>query len=457
LTADDSIEGRLSAAGHAMAADPGPVLAVLERHAGRLARDGIDLPFAGDRLPLTPAVLPGSWAARLQDGCRAMFSGIEAIFAGAFAGDAARLADYLLFAPEERALLGVGGTHDWAATARPDFMAGGSGPAIIESNISTSLGLLEAGLLAPILADIPVIGDLIRTAGLTTAEPARALARSVAASLPAPRGSLVVFTDWRDQLPLWNHLYRYLGTLLAPYGIDSVPCALDDLDIRADRVLADGRRADVIYRFYTTTRLPDPRFAALHEPLLAAIASGRVALFGAYAHKIFTPKLFLALLSDERFSSWIPEAAGLQLRDVLPWTRIVEDRATLWRGRRVDLLDCAARNRAGLVLKPNLGYGGAGVTVGRDVGQAEWEDKLSAALRVPEHWLLQEVIPSQFTDLPFAVDGQVELRPARVDYGAFMIDRRLAGVARRNTTARSGPTLTNVSRGGGLSPVYFAA
>jgi uncharacterized circularly permuted ATP-grasp superfamily protein len=142
---------------------------------------------------------------------------------------------------------------------------------------------------------------------------------------------------------------------------------------------------------------------------------------------------------------------------VLPWTRIVEDRATLWRGRRVDLLDCAARNRVGFVLKPNLGYGGAGVTVGRDVDQAEWEDKLSAALRAPEHWLVQELIPSQFTDLPFAVDGQVELRPARVDYGAFMIDRGLAGVARRNTTTRSGPTLTNISRGGGLSPVYFAA
>lgn len=443
-------------ASRALCDDPRSAAAVLARSFERLAGDGVELPYAADRLPLLPAVLPATWAPRLELGCRAMFDGIEAIFREVFAGDVQRLADYLLFTPADRSLLDIdGGRADWAAVARPDFMAGPDGPALIESNITTSIGLLEAGLLGEILLEIPAVRGLVDSTGLTTVDPARALVDAVARSVGSDRHPLVVFADWTDELAVWRYLYRYLTRLLHDRGVTAEPIALEDLEVRGDGVYGHGRRVDVIYRFYTTTRLTKPHFAAVHEPLLAAVKSGRVRLWGAYRHKLFTPKLFLALLSDERFADRIPPATANVLREVVPWTRIVADRRTVYRGEPVDLLDFAAKYQDALVLKPNLGFGGKDVTIGSEVTPDEWAGRLSAVLADEAHWLLQEKVRTVDAQLPFLVNGAVEVRPAKVDYGAFMIERTFAGAARRNATSTTGRTLTNLSLGGGLSPVFF--
>lgn len=452
-----SIDRQLGALNRSFVADPKAAWRRVRDEFDRLAAAGIELPYVGDRLPLTPGLLPTSWQTRLDVGCRAMFEGIEAIFRHAFDGDVHRLADYLLFAPAERELLAINvGRYDWAATARPDFMVGPAGPMIIESNVTTSLGLLESALLGDVLLGIPALARAAAEAGWTRQNPAAALVDAIVASIDDQRAPLVALADWAKDQEDWLFLYRYLVTLLAQRGVEALPVLVDDLDVRDHGVYVDGRRTSVVYRFFTTIRLRDPEVARRHEPLLRAVRDGTVRMFGSYGHKLFTPKLFLALLSDERYASCLSPHTAEAVAAVIPWTRILADGATRFRGDHVELLAFARTHRTGLVLKPNLGYGGAGVCVGAQVTQDLWERRLAEALAADEHWLIQEAVDAPTAELAFLDGDEVRLDTAKVDYGVFMIGREIAGAARRNSTAATGPVLTNLSLGGGLAPVFFA-
>jgi hypothetical protein len=451
------IDGQLSALNRALRTDPRAARARIRDEFDRLAAGGIELPYTGDRLPLTPGLLPGSWQTQLDVGCRAMFDGIEAIFRHAFDSNVDRLADYLLFAPAERDLLRVNtGGYDWAATARPDFMVGPTGPLIIESNITTSMGLLESALLGDILLGIPACARAVAGGGWTRQNPAVALADAVAATTRGDHSPLVVLADWAKDQEDWLFLYRYLVSLLAERDVDALPVLVEDLDVRGDGVFVGGRRVSVVYRFFTTIRLRDPEVACQHEPLLHAVRDGTVRMFGSYGHKLFTPKLFLALLSDERYASCLPRVTADAVQAVIPWTRILAEDVTLFRGERIDLPEFSRSHRAELVLKPNLGYGGAGVCVGAEVTQGVWEQRLAESLAADEHWLVQEAVAAPTAELAFLDGDEVRLDTAKVDYGVFMIGREIAGAARRNSTAATGPVLTNLSLGGGLAPVFFA-
>jgi hypothetical protein len=423
----------------------------------RLTAAGIELPYYNDQLPLTPAILPRTCFDRIDIGSRAVFRGMQLIYERCFDSDADRLSDFLLFTEAERALLHVApGSYDWGGIARPDFVIGPDGPGMLETNISTSLGLVEVGLLADILLGLPPIRELVATSRLTSPNPARKIVAAIARIADPSNGS-VMFVDWAEEIQRWQFEGRYLASLLAELGIQAGVCAIEDLKYRDGRVTYAGAPIDVVYRFYTTIVLAtSPAARDVHAPLQDAVAHGRVKLFGSYAHKLFTPKLFLALLSDERYACQLPDRLRVSIDRIVPWTRLVEDRTTRCEGRQVDLMSFAAANREQLVLKPNLGFGGKRVMVGSYASQSEWETALSDALLSAEHWLLQKALPIDEAELPFLDErGRVVVGTFKVDYGAFMVDRHCAGIARRNATKTSGPMLTNLSRGGGLGPVFI--
>lgn len=435
------------------------VCVYLDRARERLSATGIDLPFTGDRFPLTPAVLPADSGRQLGRGCRAIFNGIETLFRETFEGDVARLAGYLRLTPEEQALYALSSTdQDWAAVARPDFFATGGRHAIIETNITTSIGLLVDGdLLRRIAMGMPVCREIIAEYRLRSPDPIAGLIRVLRTEVPDIDRRSVAIVDWQSEFPVWTYYYRALAERFRRSGISAQPVPLESLEVRDSGVFAGDSRVDVVYRFFTTTRFRQPEVYARHRPLLEAMGNGHLRLIGGFSHKLFTPKMFLALLSDEQYQEQFPAAMRRALDLVIPWTRVVADRRTLFRGAWVDLLELARAHREEFVLKPNLGYGGYGVTLGSEVPASEWNERIEQALMSEDYWLLQERVPNEPVELAFVVDHEIEFRPVRVDYGVFMLGRRFSGIARRNTTVASGTHLTNLSRGGGLGFVFFQA
>ncbi|MCG8352544.1 MAG: hypothetical protein MI924_32665 [Chloroflexales bacterium] len=435
----------------------GEVCDYLARACDALGARGIELPFQNERFPLTPAILPSSWIAVLENGCRAVFEGIELLFHQAFAGDVQRLAAFLKLTEEEQRLYDIANTaYDWAAVARPDMMVWGDRLALVETNITTAIGLLADGdMLRQITSEMPVFDDIARGYNLRSIDPIKQLCRLIRATVPDTERKLLALVEWEHEIPKWRYYYEYLAQELTHHGIPSALVSIESLRVTDNGVYDGTRRVDVIYRFFTTVHLRQPELFQRYEPLFAAIRHGKALLLGNFAHKLFTPKMFLALLSDEVYVRSMPERVRQDLMAIVPWTRLVEERHTLYKGGIIDLVPYATAHKDDFVLKPNLGFGGLRVTIGCDVTQSEWEAGLEEALRSEEHWLLQELIPTNPVNLAFCINGAIEFAPVFVDYGVFMLDRCFAGVARRNSTPATCGRLTNLSQGGGLGFAFF--
>jgi uncharacterized circularly permuted ATP-grasp superfamily protein len=130
----------------------------------------------------------------------------------------------------------------------------------------------------------------------------------------------------------------------------------------------------------------------------------------------------------------------------VPWTRVVEERATERGGVRIDLLPWAAENRTRLVLKPNDDYGGRGIVLGWTVDDDTWQAALRTA--VDEPFVVQERIPLPSESFPSWEDGRVACYDRMVDIAPFITwSETVDGALTRIAT----DPLLNVTAGGGSS------
>jgi hypothetical protein len=131
----------------------------------------------------------------------------------------------------------------------------------------------------------------------------------------------------------------------------------------------------------------------------------------------------------------------------IPWTRLLfPRRTTLPSGRSGDLLDHARRERESLVLKPNRGYGGEGVTLGGAVSEGEWEAALGRALADPERWVLQRLVTLPVQEFPVhGPDGALHPEPFYTVMG-FVPSRYGVAILGRASQKQ----VVNVAQRGGL-------
>jgi carboxypeptidase Taq len=162
----------------------------------------------------------------------------------------------------------------------------------------------------------------------------------------------------------------------------------------------------------------------------------------------------LEILTDETIAAREFSVAERQLfrRHVL-WTRVLRERETDTPHGRADLPKFARTHREELVLKPNRGYGGAGVHLGAATTQAEWERLLERALASQddpnETWVVQAA-----TALP------VHLFPALDDAGRSHDEPYYAVMGFAPTEHGMGTIcrvsqkqVVNVAQRGGLAPL----
>jgi hypothetical protein len=88
------------------------------------------------------------------------------------------------------------------------------------------------------------------------------------------------------------------------------------------------------------------------------------------------------LTSEELAARYFSIAERQLFRRHVLWTRIVSERRTDTPDGPMDLVEYVRDYREELVLKPNRGYGGAGVVLGAALSQSEWETLIEQALAV---------------------------------------------------------------------------
>lgn len=214
---------------------------------------------------------------------------------------------------------------------------------------------------------------------------------------------------------------------------------------------------DVAYRDYEVRDLValEKELGKRLEGMRTLFKQNRVvsSMVGDFDHKSCFEILTEPNLAEQFFSM---EECRLFRRHVL-WTRVVaERRTTLPHHEDGDLLEYARTHREQLVLKPNRGYGGTGVTLGAAISQGEWEGMLNDAVihsdDCERSWVLQASTQIPVFEFPvIGTDGKVFNEPFYTVMGFAATDNGLGILCRV-----SQKQVVNVAQRGGLAPILVA-
>jgi hypothetical protein len=322
--------------------------------------------------------------------------------------------------------------------------------ALTEYNAETPAGAGFNDLLAESFATIPVMRAF---RGRYDVRPVPARAGVASVILDAWRefsgrwqGPRIAIVDW-DDVPTrreFEIFQEYFGSL----GLEAVIVDPRAMEYRGGRLYGGGAPVDLIYKRVLINELVERE--GMEHPVVRAVRDRAVCMVNPFRCKVLHKKASLAALSDERNARLFPADQRAAIDSHVPWTRVVEERQTLFGGKPIDLLPFIEANRERLVLKPNDDYGGAGVVLGWTVTSAAWRTALTAALAQP--YIVQDrvVIPSE--PYPSLVDGGLLVTDRMLDTAPFVLNGGgMDGCLTRLSTA----ALLNVTAGGGSTVPCF--
>ncbi len=155
--------------------------------------------------------------------------------------------------------------------------------------------------------------------------------------------------------------------------------------------MSDGKTAcDILWRFGAMTHAPELVRASVEAQCMALKTETLVV--SSPADLGVDGKLVLASLSelaDDGSASLDPAERELVKR-LVPWTRFVRPGHVHFEGRTLALATLFCRERERLVLKRSHSKSSQQVFIGCETDDAQWQQRLEAALADPVPWVLQE-------------------------------------------------------------------
>jgi uncharacterized circularly permuted ATP-grasp superfamily protein len=232
-------------------------------------------------------------------------------------------------------------------------------------------------------------------------------------------------------------------------GYPSVICSPDELEYKNNRLSFGEFEIDIVYkRLLVNEYLPIIEKA---PALLEAYRQHSVCLVNSFRSKLIHKKALFAVLTDARRSSLFTDDEVKVVNKHVPWTRVVREEKSDYKGQEIDLLEFILANNERLVLKPNDDYGGHGITIGWNSSPEVWGRALDEALKDGDY-LVQERVPTAREAFPaLTADGKIQFAEQLVDLDPLLFNGKLGSAF----TRLSFTELANVTSGGGMVPTYI--
>jgi hypothetical protein len=237
------------------------------------------------------------------------------------------------------------------------------------------------------------------------------------------------------------------------HSLDTMHADPAELRLERGEVRYEDRVVDLVYRDYSVLDLVELEAEGVDvEPMRRLFRENRVvSSIGAELDQKSCWEVFSDPALAERY--FTDEERGVFRRHVL-WTRLLADRRTqLPGGEEGDLLEYVRHEQETLVIKPNRGYGGEGVTIGHTLSQTEWERAIDAALADEERWVVQRLAAIPVVEFPtLGADGLLVPEPFYTVMGFAPGPEGLAILARASQRQ-----VVNVAQRGGMCAVMQGA
>ncbi len=334
--------------------------------------------------------------------------------------------------------------------ARPDAFMVGNSIKYLEFNAESPAGVAWTDLLEQAFLELPIMDVLPWTRHLRGSS---CRAKLLAAVLESARGwglhdkPRVAVVDWREVSTLREH--HLVAEFFEAHGVPARFVDPRDMEIRGGALYGDGQPIDLVYRRVILGELLGKRDEPGVRAFLEASQQGLVCVVNPFCTRIPGSKAFMALLSDERNSHYFSKEQQAVLRDVVPWTKLVESQPVTFHGDRGDLLELARKHKDKLVLKPTYSYGGKGVAIGPETDSGTWDSLLHTAASEPGGWTVQEFVPIPEASFP-VFSPTFRLESFKVNLNPYMFAGRYAG----SVVRLSRNSVINVSAGGAVVPTF---
>lgn len=255
----------------------------------------------------------------------------------------------------------------------------------------------------------------------------------------------IAILDWKE-VPTYSEFVLFRD-YFESQGYETQITDPRDCEYRDGKLVANGFEINLIYKRVLISELVERGDLGLEHPVIRAVREGAACMVNPFACKILHKKASLAVLTDERNEELYTADDLRAIANYIPWTRVLEERKTMYNGETVDLIPLLAQNKDEFVVKPNDEYGGKGVVLGWTVSQSEWETILQERLHEPT--IVQKKVSLPQEPFPSFVDGSVEAYDRMLDtdpyiwYGSYMSGSlcRLSTAALLNVTAGGGSTV----------------
>lgn len=341
--------------------------------------------------------------------------------------------------------------------ARGDFVFSPSGLKCLEYNITGNLGGHRLPLWESLYLKNPLILQFLKEYRVEVRNKnmlEQYLAHCIrgSESLVSRFGSrevnvaLVLMGDALTNLgPMTGYLERLYKELLQreyPSATGSLfVCDFPELDEKDSCVYFRGRRVYALTEWYAG--MAPPR-------IMKAFKAGNIRIMNGPVTNLMSSKLNLALLSEHQDSEAFNDEEKQIIKQYVPWSRKVVPGETTYRGERIQLENFIFTHKDTLVMKPSLGFGGAGIYIGRNVPQNKWEEQVKNALRT-KNWMTQELVEScpalyQHGESGFAVYDMA--------WGFFIFGSQYAGTFLRILPNKERPMVINTHQGAQISIVF---
>lgn len=321
-----------------------------------------------------------------------------------------------------------------------------------EYNGESPAGAGYAETLAEIFRELPVMGPFARKYDLHCYPLSAKLLDALIMTFVDWGGSSsrprVAIVDWKE-VPTWSE-FEILRQRFERLGIPTLIADPRELEWDGKSLVSQGKKIDLVYRrVLINDVVARPAECAA---LVKAYSANAVCMANNFRCKIPHVKTFFAVLTDEQNGALFSHVERELIRKHIPWTRVVADVKTAHYGQPVELLAFIRKERENLVLKPSDEYGGSGVTLGWETGEAAWDEAIERALTAKNGvWIVQERIPVRREVFPYIADvGKVVYREMLVDFAPYLFRGKLCGFL----TRLSATGLANVTSGGGQVPAF---
>jgi uncharacterized circularly permuted ATP-grasp superfamily protein len=324
-----------------------------------------------------------------------------------------------------------------------------------EYNGESPAGAGYAETLAEIFRELPVMGKFAQTYEVHSYPLSAKLLDALLMSYLDWGGSSakpqIAIVDWKD-VPTASE-FEILKVRFERMGIPTLIADPRELEWDGKSLVAQDKKIDLVYRRVLINDIVAK--PAECSALVKAYSSGTVCVANNFRCKIPHVKAFFAVLTDEQNGALFSHGERELIRKHIPWTRVVADAGTAHYDQRIDLLAFIRKERESLVLKPSDEYGGAGVTLGWETSEADWDVAIERALSAKNGvWIVQERIPIRREIFPYIANvGKVDYRDMLVDFAPYLFRGKLCGFL----TRLSATGLANVTSGGGQIPVFRVA